>query len=245
MHDICLFLWNVLCHLVASMSGLASFCMSLWEHTKKERRIESRAFFIVGVLCLIVAFDQAWEDEHRNSTVLIAEKSVLAQERDFWKSQSDQKDAVIRDENKANLGYITAVTETQKTANGTQQSLTELTEKVFETTKPVPGRVITNATRLVSIFDSSKPSDSTVIIVGSVTKDYPSFKGVIECASPFEAREILLSQGVIGATTPIKQGASREAELSFMGSTWRVGEPLFALIHGDRLDPSYCHIKSQ
>jgi len=51
-----LFIWNVGAHLVASMSGVASFAFAMWEHTRK-RVIESRVFFIVGALCLVVAFE--------------------------------------------------------------------------------------------------------------------------------------------------------------------------------------------
>ena len=121
MHDHWLFIWNVLGHLVASMSGVASFLLSMWEHTR-QKKIESRIFFAVGVICLIVAFDQAWQDEHRNSQILIAEKAQLTSETAFWKGQSYDKDASLRSRNQLltqNFGVL----------GQTQSSLAELSNR--------------------------------------------------------------------------------------------------------------------
>src|SRR5260370_42080082 len=112
MHDHLRFIWNVAAHLVASMSGIASFMFSMYEHVKG-KRLESRAFFVVGVLCLVIAFDQAWQDEHNNIKVLIGEKSTLWQERDFWKSQSYDKDASLRTRDSLLLKSGTTLADTQ------------------------------------------------------------------------------------------------------------------------------------
>ncbi len=126
-----LFVWNVLSHLVASMSGVASFIMATVEHAR-QKKIESRMFFIVGVICLIVAFDQAWQDEHRNSQVLIVEKSAIYSERDFWKQQNYEKDAALRSRDQLLGQNFTALTETQKSASATQSSLAELSNKILD-----------------------------------------------------------------------------------------------------------------
>jgi len=137
MHDHWLFTWNVLCHLVASMSGVASFVLSMWEHTKG-RKIESRVFFIVGFICLTVAFDQAWQDEHRNSQVLISEKAVLSGESEFWKGQAYLKDESLRSRDQLLSQNYTALIGEQKTANQTQDSLTQLSGKILDIQKPIP-----------------------------------------------------------------------------------------------------------
>jgi len=77
------------------MSGLVSFIFSLWEHARRQK-IEAWAFFAVGCLCLIIAFDQAWQDEHRNSQILMAEKSAAIEGKNFWESQSYEKDSSLR-----------------------------------------------------------------------------------------------------------------------------------------------------
>ncbi len=69
-----LFIGNVASHLVALMSGIASFCIALWQAYKKHP-LPERIFWFVGIICLLVAFDSAWQDEHRNARVVISEKA--------------------------------------------------------------------------------------------------------------------------------------------------------------------------
>jgi hypothetical protein len=54
MHNHFLFAGNVLAHFVASMSGIASFMFAMYEHVRN-KKIESRIFFGVGILCLVPA----------------------------------------------------------------------------------------------------------------------------------------------------------------------------------------------
>jgi len=115
------------------MSGIASFVFATIEHVRN-KKIESRAFFGVGVLCLIVAFDQAWQDEHNNVKVLIAEKSALWQERDFWKDQSYQKDASLRARDEL-LGRNYSV------LADTQSSLATLSNRLLDVAKPAPLKI--------------------------------------------------------------------------------------------------------
>ncbi len=136
MHNHWLFAWNVCSHLVASMSGVASFLMSSWEHSRK-RKIESRIFFAVGFFCLIVAFDQAWQDEHRNSTTLIVEKSSLSSEVSFWKEQTYSKDGALHSRDQLLAQNYTALIGEQTTANKAQDSLTDLSQKILNIDKPV------------------------------------------------------------------------------------------------------------
>jgi hypothetical protein len=128
-----LFIGNVFWHLVASMSGIASFGLSMWERGRN-KVVESRIFFAVGLLCLIVAFDQAWQDEHRNASSLVEEKSRLIQERDFWKSQSYDKDSSLRARDEMlskNYGVLAA----------TQASLANLSNRLLDAAGPVPRKV--------------------------------------------------------------------------------------------------------
>jgi len=127
-HNHWLFIGNVFAHLVASMSGIASFVFATIEHVRK-KPIESRAFFTIGVLCLVIAFDQAWQDEHNNIKVLIGEKAALWQERDFWKSQSYEKDASLRTRDSLLLKNGTALVDTQ-------DSLAKLSNKILDINKP-------------------------------------------------------------------------------------------------------------
>jgi hypothetical protein len=130
MHNHGLFIWNMASHLVASMSGLVSFLFAFYENLKS-RQVTSRAFFVVGMLFLIVACDQAWTDEHNNSTALIAEKSALVQEKNFWKEQSYAKDATLRSRDDLLAKNYTALTGEQTAANQSQSSLAQLSAKIL------------------------------------------------------------------------------------------------------------------
>jgi hypothetical protein len=70
-----LFIGNVSAHLVTLMSGIASFGIAVWQAYKKNP-ISEKVFWVIGVICLLVAVDSAWQDEHRNTRVVIAEKAV-------------------------------------------------------------------------------------------------------------------------------------------------------------------------
>jgi len=59
------------------MSGLASFGIAVWEAYKKQS-IREKIFWVIGGICLLVAFDQAWQDEHRNADAVISEKASFA-----------------------------------------------------------------------------------------------------------------------------------------------------------------------
>ena len=59
-----LFLGNVATHWVALMSGIASVIVATWE-TIRGRSLLARGFAAVAVVCLMVACDMAWQDEHR------------------------------------------------------------------------------------------------------------------------------------------------------------------------------------
>lgn len=72
-----LFALNVLSHLVALMSGIVSFGLALWAEIKKKPH-HSLVFWIIGGLCLIIAFDQSWRDEHRNTQSVVEQKSELS-----------------------------------------------------------------------------------------------------------------------------------------------------------------------
>jgi len=131
MHDHLLFMGNVFGHLVASMSGFVSFAISICEAFRK-KKFETWAFFVVGALCLIVAFDQAWQDEHRNAQILIAEKSSVMAEKTFWKDQAYAKDAALNRTQELFAQNYTALVGEQTTANKAQQSLTQLSNKIVE-----------------------------------------------------------------------------------------------------------------
>src|SRR5258708_2590141 len=108
MHEHTLFVSNVLAHLVALMSGIVSFILAIAQEVRKKPHA-SLAFWIIGAICLLTAFDQAWRDEHHNTQVLIDQKSeasgklatcagdlkVTTQKSDFLDSQNKTQQTLI------------------------------------------------------------------------------------------------------------------------------------------------------
>jgi hypothetical protein len=135
MHEFWLFVWNVAAHWVSSMSSIVSFTLGIVELVRN-KKIESWIFFAVGAMFLVVAFDQAWQDEHRNSSVLIAEKSAATSERNFWKDQSYQKDVSLRSRDQLLAQNYAALIGQQDTANKAQDSLTKLSGKILDIGRP-------------------------------------------------------------------------------------------------------------
>jgi len=141
MHEHWLFAGNALSHWVASMSSIVSFTLGIVELVRN-KKIESWIFFAIAGLFLIVGFDQAWQDEHRNSEVLKVDKSSAISEREFWKQQSYDKDHTIQQRDQLLGQNYTALVGEQTTSNQTQQSLTKLADKILAINKPVPQKFV-------------------------------------------------------------------------------------------------------
>jgi hypothetical protein len=132
MHDHWLFVWNVLAHWVASMSSIVSFTLGIVE-LARNRKTEAWIFWAVAALFLMMAFDWAWQDEHRNLQVVIAERKASAVEGNFWKDQSYQKDADLRTRDGLLASNFTVLGQTQT-------SLTTLALKLADLNKREPQR---------------------------------------------------------------------------------------------------------
>jgi hypothetical protein len=134
------FFLNVLSHWVASMSGIVSLAIGFYEKTKNA--VASKYLFAIAGICMVVAFDQAWMDEHRNTELLIGQKSVLWQERDFWKQQSYARDDALRSRDQLLAQNYSALIKQQETLNNTQDSMARLADKILDLSKPEPQKFI-------------------------------------------------------------------------------------------------------
>jgi hypothetical protein len=136
MHNIhWLFISNVLAHWISFMSSIVSFTLGIIEYVRN-RKTEGWIFGVVACLFLLVSFDQAWQDEHRNSQALTAEKSAAIEERNFWNDQSYQKDGSLRSRDQLLAQNYAALIVEQTTANNTQASLSQLSAKILDFNKP-------------------------------------------------------------------------------------------------------------
>jgi hypothetical protein len=60
--------FSVVSHWIASMSGVVSVAIGLFERAKK--KLDARVFYLVAGLCLFIACFQAWQDVRRSSADL-------------------------------------------------------------------------------------------------------------------------------------------------------------------------------
>jgi hypothetical protein len=139
-----LFFRDVMSHWVAAMSSIVSFTLGIVEYLRN-RKTEGWIFAAIACLFLFVAFDQAWQDEHRNSIVLIGEKRASVSDAAFWKDQSYAKDEELRVRDDLLEKNYTALIGEQKTANESQSSLARLSGKILDIGKPVSLSVVTQA----------------------------------------------------------------------------------------------------
>ena len=135
MHNHWLFIGNVFAHWVATMSSIVSFTLGIVEYVR-DKKTEGWIFWIVAGEFLVVSFDSAWQDEHRNSQTLATQKNSAVMEANFWKEQSYGKDASLHSRDQLLEQNYTALIGEQATAGKAQNSLTKLSEKILEVSKP-------------------------------------------------------------------------------------------------------------
>jgi hypothetical protein len=239
MHTHWMFLFNVLAHLVASMSGLASFAFSFWEHAR-QKKLESRVFFIVGFLCLIVAFDQAWQDEHRNSQILIAEKASAVSEKDFWKDQSYQKDHDLRSRDDVIAKSSAALIGEQSTENQTQTVLAQLANKIIDINKPEHLHVAVH-----QMVINAVQSPVLAVIVAETNKRVVGAKGTLTCLTPYVASQIEMITGMMNFS-PSYTLSGLTTKFDFGGNAWSPNDPVLFVVVGTpntaQFDPSRCDV---
>ena len=236
-HNHWLFIQNVLAHLVASMSSIVSFGLAIYEAFKK-KKIESRVFFIVGAFFLILACDQAWQDEHHNTQTLVGEKSAILNERDFWKDQSYGKDASLRSRDELltkNYGVLAQ----------TQSSLATLSNRLLDVAKPAPLKI--------DVMRWEFPATYTYANIGKVqfwvlvliaNKVISPTRGTITCDAPFGAlTSTILTHGNT-MRAGYEQTSPKTVHVEFMYPPWSAQNPLvFAVYTPEGNDINTCSFK--
>ena len=219
------------------MSGIASFVFATIEHVRN-KKIESRAFFGVGVLCLIVAFDQAWQDEHNNVKVLIAEKSALWQERDFWKDQSYQKDASLRARDEL-LGRNYSV------LADTQSSLATLSNRLLDVAKPAPLKIDVMRWQIPATYtyaNMGKVQFWVVVLIAN--KTVSPTRGTITCDAPFGALTSTILSHTSTMRSDYEQTSPKSVHVECMYPPWSAQNPLvFAVYTPEGKDINTCSFK--
>lgn len=110
------------------MSSIVSFTLGVVEYWR-ERKTEGWIFFAIAGLFLVFAFDQAWQDEHRNASVLEQQKSFLAAENSRLSGVDAAKDVDIR-------RLTESISESSTAIAKTQSSYADLGNRILDISKP-------------------------------------------------------------------------------------------------------------
>ncbi len=214
-----------------------------WEK-KTDEPIQWRWILSFFLFCLFVSCFQAWLDEHHNSERLIEEKLALSKQAGFWEGQSYAKDEAIRWRDSLLFENMKTLGVTQQTENQTQQSLTNLSGKIFDSTKPEPIRITNRAMVIIKAPDSPR-TENIGILVAETNRRIGAFSGKIVCPSAFVAQQVSML-GMMSLQPSYKQEPGNAlVNLDFNGSAWDAQEPIVALVYGDKLDIKKCSIMQQ
>lgn len=171
------------------MSSIVSFTVGIVEYVR-DRKTEGWIFAGIAFLFLLVACDAAWQDEHRNASILIAEKSLAIQGDNFWRDQSYQKDGAIRSRDQLLAQNYTALIGQQGVSSQTQSSLADISRKLLDINKPVAHKL----TVLVwKEFDPKTENQEVQYLLLTNTPVTP-FRMQITCDSRIDE----LNGGVVG-----------------------------------------------
>jgi hypothetical protein len=187
-----LFIGNVAAHLVALMSGIATFGIAIWENIKKHP-IRARSFWIVSAFFLLVAVDQAWQDEHRNSEVLIGQKSAVYAEKNACEQQQAIREAYTRGLEGNTLKQQQSIEEQRNFNSKQQDTLNTCVVSLVSATKPEKFAVFARGVRLPvsrSLPMFGRETFGTVIV--QATRPIP-LKGKIKCNALFRVYEAYLN----------------------------------------------------
>jgi hypothetical protein len=178
MHEHWLFLGNVSAHLVALMSGIASVLITFWERIKS-RPVARRAFLVIAGLCLLLAFDQAWRDEHKNAQILTDQKAEAWGKYNSCDKERAVLDAVWKASTANAANQHTVLLRQQDTFNQCVLSLTK--QNIQEKTK---FEVITwNTEQFVTLRDAGMKRAWIVVIIPN--KAVPNPIGTLTCDTEF------------------------------------------------------------
>jgi len=242
-----LFIGNVAAHLVALMSGIASFVLATISAIKRKPVIE-RWFWIAGAICLIAAFDGAWQDEHRNTQTVIQEKATEASQKN-----SCLQDARVEQAYRVGLEGLnfdqTKTIDNQRDINAKQQtavnscvvSLGKMNPVVHREVRVIVipyGTAAKNSGAFVSRFAKVPEKVYMAELIITTNEDEIRPSGYLRCNDAFEVAGLpqlpSIKGGMIAPAMP-EHVSDREykIDISDTGSYWGPSTPIYMPIRSD------------
>jgi hypothetical protein len=247
-----LFVGNVAAHWVALMSGIASVIVATYENIRN-KPILARWFWVVALVCLAAACDGAWQDEHRNTETVKAEKSAQAGLANSCINDARVEHAYMEGLQGLNASQRQTI-DKQQQANDVQQrdvascvvSLGKMNPKVREEIVVVPISLFTmdKTGKLVSKIGLLKVYVSLLVITTNEVQ--PRFHGTLRCENPFTALNAPqlpdTSQTVMKVTATPNRISDREYEISatVAGTEWAPAHPAYMTVSTDSETTGKC-----
>jgi hypothetical protein len=222
-----LFLGNVAAHLVALMSGIASFIIATIEAARK-RPLSERVFWIIGAICIVASFDLAWQDEHRNAQVLINEKSSLASSYGTCRSDLKVADEQVQFFEKQTGIGLTNFNRQQTTLNTCVVALgrSNVKQPLRITVREADIPVKTTSERNGAGHPSVLVMDTNMIIT--------PVHGTLTCNRPFTFMGTSFARGpYVGMTEDPKMIGYNKARIDIEMPAWNPDTPLIVLLVND------------
>jgi hypothetical protein len=241
-----LFIGNVTAHLVALMSGIASFLIAIYE-TAKRRSITARWFWAIGLLCVFFAADQAWQDEHRNTETVKNEKSAAVAAANTCAQNRLIADTYTRGLEELNREQRERI-DHQQTTNDAQQhdvsscviSLGKMNPKVRQEIRVVLipiGTVAAGTNKFTTRFGPGREYLNEAVVTTNEDQVRPS--GYLRCIENFAIEglpqlPVVNSTRIVG-TNPPRKISDHEYQISVSdsGSYWGPSTPIYMALRSE------------
>jgi hypothetical protein len=215
---------------VVVASGAIPFIVDLADKLF-EWKMPRKYYAIFLGIGLVLAMFLSWDEEHHNFSAADTSRQTAVTNY----TQCDSERTALR---ALNDSYSSQLANQQGTINTCVVTLAKVA--VPETPK------ITTRGYIFESIHRADPTDKAAVLVATTNRDVSSFKGSLNCPTPFELYEVVLSEGIMSITPGIKSGGfHQQVDLDFANSNWRTGDFIFVLLHGANLDPQKCSITSR
>jgi hypothetical protein len=196
---------------------------------------------LIAVVCLFIGCYRAWVFEHKNAQTAMYGKDGKSE---AWAKYSEcDKERAVNDTLAKSCGG--SLNYQQSRNDGQQDLFNRCMVTLSALTVPEKAKITTRGFMFSAIKNSADPSDRVAALVATTTRDYMSFKGYLTCATPFDAYEVALTQGVASYLIGTDKKLQTKLPLNFGNSNWRAGDFAFVLLHGQNLNPRQCLIASE
>jgi len=234
-----LFLGNVATHWVALMSGIASVIVATWE-TIRGRSLLARGFAAVAVVCLMVACDMAWQDEHRNTETVKQEKAAEVAAKNTCLENRLIADAYTRGIEGLNQNQRETIDHLQTTNNVQQADVSSCVVSLGKMNPKVREEIVvveiplytTGANGKVNVFTALKKKYISEIFI-TTNETESTFHGFLKCDNPYTPITAPAlpggTQTVMVTIAPPAFITEREYEISAStsGNEWSPARPAY------------------